>query len=192
MRTKFKLCYKEGFKLSGSTSFELRVRNNTYLHTTPACQHPTRHMIGRHAPFRFVSQPRQGMFAEPSCYTASYSLVSLSFQPHCKSLLSLERQIVPCLQHSSMAGGSFWMPESKSFGFFLSSPAVPATLGQQQDSQLRQSNLLLNCDGESYHYTAGEMTEAQFRLAVQQTSWCTVYAHILWELLHEASGRNAT
>ena len=100
MRTKFKLCYKEGFKLSGSTSFELRVRNNTYLHTTPACQHPTRHMIGRHAPFRFVSQPRQGMFAEPSCYTASYSLVPLSFQPHCKSLLSLERQIVPCLQHS--------------------------------------------------------------------------------------------
>ena len=55
----------------------------------------------------FVLQPRHGMFIEPSCYTASYSLVALSFQPHCKSLPSLERQIVPCWHHSSTADDSF-------------------------------------------------------------------------------------
>ena len=39
MRAEFKLCYK-GFKSSGSLSFE-----DMYLHTTPACQNSTRHMI---------------------------------------------------------------------------------------------------------------------------------------------------
>ena len=104
MRAKFKLRYKEGFKrqVHRLLNFE-----DTYLHTTPACQNPTRHMIGRCALFCFVLQPRYGMFTEPSCYTASYSLVPLSFQPHCKSLLSLKRQIVLCLQRSSTAGGSF-------------------------------------------------------------------------------------
>ena len=66
MRTKFKLCYKEGFKLSGSTSFELQVRNNTYLHTTPACQHPTRHMIGRHAPFCSFRSPGRECSQSPA------------------------------------------------------------------------------------------------------------------------------
>ena len=77
----------------------------------------------------FILQPRHGMFIEHSCYTASYSSVALSFQPHCKSLLSLERQIVPCLQRSSMAGDSFWVPESKSFGFFLKFSSCPSNFG---------------------------------------------------------------
>ena len=118
MRAEFKLRYK-GFKSSGSLFFE-----DTYLHTTPVCQNSTRHMI---VSFR---SPGIGMFIESSCYTASYSQVPLSFKTHCKSLLSLEWQIVPCLQHSSMAGDAFWVPECKSFGFFLRSPAIPATLGQ--------------------------------------------------------------
>ena len=79
----------------------------------------------------FRPQTRQGMFIEPSCYTASYLLVPLSFQPHCKSLLSLERQILPCLQRSSMAGNSFWVPESKSFGFFLKFSSCPSNFGSK-------------------------------------------------------------
>ena len=42
MRAELKLHYKEGFKSSGSSSFELWVWNNTYWHTTPACQNSTR------------------------------------------------------------------------------------------------------------------------------------------------------
>ena len=46
------------------------------------------------------------------------AIVPLSFQPDCKSLLSLERQIVLCLQHSSVASDSFWVLESKALATF--------------------------------------------------------------------------
>ena len=140
MRAEFKLRYK-GFKSSGSLFFE-----DTYLHTTPVCQNSTRHMI---VSFR---SPGIGMFIESSCYTALYSQVPLSFKTHCKSLLSLEWQIVPCLQHSSWLAMLFECQNAKALGSFYVLQ-LSQQLWVNSETQLQQSILLLNCDRESYHYS---------------------------------------
>ena len=110
MRAEFKLHYFKSYQ----------VNRLLRTHTCIQLQHVR---IPLHTIVSLCS-PGIGMFTEPSCYTASYSLVPLSFKTHCKSLLSLERQIVTCLQRSSTAGDSFWVSECKSFDFFLT------TLGQ--------------------------------------------------------------
>ena len=48
------------------------------------------------------------MLSELSCYIAFYSQVLLTFQPHFKSLQSLERQTVLCLQCFSIVVASCW------------------------------------------------------------------------------------
>ena len=71
------------------------------------CPNITRHMIWRHT---FLSFHSPGM----ECYQnwvftlLCNQLVPLPFQPHCKSLPSLDRQTVPCLEHFSIGVASFW------------------------------------------------------------------------------------
>ena len=94
MRAELKLCYKEGFKLSSSPSFELQVRGHVLAYNPSVSES---HLVHDRKTctllFCSAAQALNQRLAETSCYTALYSLVPLPFQ----SLLSLERRIVPCL-----------------------------------------------------------------------------------------------
>ena len=75
-------------------------------------QNITRLMIVRHL---FLSFHRHGMFAVPSCYTASYLLVPLPFEPHCASITVEANHAVFV---TFFNGWRFFLSESKSYRFF--------------------------------------------------------------------------
>ena len=76
------------------------------------CPNITRHMIWRQTFLSFHS-PGMECFQNWVFTLLCNQLVPLPFQPHCKSLPSLDRQTVPCLEHFSIGVASFLRKSDK-------------------------------------------------------------------------------
>ena len=80
-----------------------------YLHTTAALWHARISLGLWSEDTLFFRSTAQACNAFRAGFTLLCNqLVPLPFQPHCKSLPSLDRQTVPCLEHFSIGVASFW------------------------------------------------------------------------------------